>query len=156
MPQKECLLLPPAAASQCSTLSLAGPWRYQVARVGVFIADRFRFAHRQSGVQIHMPQKPHPIPVEDRRQRRLRKAQVVADPVRSLPPGEAQSDDPPLRAPGRLGFLRSCSQSRHWPARLSSRLSPRSIRESEPGQLLKYSAASRGSVNNSVYAVLFG
>ena len=71
---------------------------HEIAWILAFVADRLRFSHGQAGVQIDKAQEGHVVSVEDLRDRRLRQVQVVADPVRSPPPGEAQRDDPPLGA----------------------------------------------------------
>lgn len=69
---------------------------HEIARILAFVADWFGFANRQTGVQVDVTQEGHVVSVEHLRHRRLRQAQVVADPVWSPPSGEAQRDDPPL------------------------------------------------------------
>ena len=53
-------------------------------------------AFAQAGVQRHLPQQRHPVPLQHLRDRGLRQQQVVRDPMRAPTSGHPQPDDPPL------------------------------------------------------------
>ena len=70
----------------------------QVSRIGVLVTDGFRLTNRQPGVQIDMAEQRDSVAGQHFRDRRLGKAQMVADAVWSPPTGEPQGEDTPLRA----------------------------------------------------------
>jgi hypothetical protein len=65
----------------------------------VLIAPRNGLAHRQTGGLVQITQQRHPVAVQHRLNGRSSNPQVIGDPMRTPPTGEAQSEDSRFGAP---------------------------------------------------------